>query len=302
MRTEFHVKIWGWAALFALAGLPSVASAQGSSLSVGNNVPVTNALGRNLLGTDGYPDNSGRIEIRQTWTGGLILAPTNEPGQLETYNRLVTNSYLGQGNLGVNPGKYTVNFKDRLPTNVTYYARVFDRADSAAAIYYADTEPFPGQPEDVTSINPEFGTLKRVDGEADVDTDGDGLPDAFEDGETGTYPSERDSDGDGFNDWFEAFYDEYMDPNAPTNALEIQINVPENPAVDPHTVSWWTIPVPNMTYQLQYRPQWADGEAYSNLWSGTATETYLDVDVQDWVGTNDPPKGFFRVVVPYAGP
>ena len=67
-------------------------------------------------------------------------------------------------------------------------------------------------------------------------------------------------------------------------------------------MSWWTIPVPGMTYHLQYRPQWVDEEAYSNIWSGTATETLLDIDVQDWVGTNEPPKGFFRVTVPYPGP
>lgn len=304
MKTKIHVKVLAATAISVLAFLPVATSAQGISLAVGNTVPVQNVLGRNLPGNNGDPDNSSRVEIRQTWAGGQILAPTNDPGQMETYNPLVTNSYLGHGVIGLNPGIYSETFTNRsvLATNATYYARVFDRPDPSAAIYYADTAPFFGPPVDVPSINPEFGALMRVDGEEDVDTDGDGLPDAMEDGETGTIPSEWDTDGDGFGDWFEAYYDDYMDPNAPTNALEIQINVPENAAVDPHTVSWWTIPVPDMTYQLQYRPQWVDGDTYSNVWSGTATETYLDVDVQDWVGTNEPPKGFFRVVVPYPGP
>ncbi|MGD9781597.1 MAG: hypothetical protein AB7V14_05525 [Kiritimatiellia bacterium] len=303
MRTKFHVESWAWAALFALAGLPSVASAQGSALSVGNWIPVTNALWRNLPGTDGDPDNSGRVEIRQTWTGGTILSPANEQSQIETFNPLVTNSHLGRGVLGINPGTYAETFADRsvLATNLLYYARVFDRADPAAAIYYADTETFPGQPVDVTSINPEFGPLKLVaTGELDGDADGDGIPDAME-GDMGLDANSPDHDGDGYGDWFEAHYGDYLDPKEWNSPLEILLNSPENAGVDPHTVSWWTIPVPDMTYRLDYRPLWVDGEAYTNLWSGAATDTHLEVDVEDWVQA-DGVKGFFRVTVPYEGP
>lgn len=305
MKTKFHLKILGATAVLALAGLPSAAPAQiGGSLAVGNTVPVTNALRRNLPGTNGDPDNAGRVEIRQTHTGGTILSPTNDPGQLETFNPLITNSYLGRGVLGSHPGVFSETFEDRsvLALDKTYYARVFDRADPAAAIYYADTAPFARPSDEIGEVNPEFGPLKLVGtGELDGDADGEGIPDAME-GDLGLDPNSADTDEDGYNDWFEAYYSDYLNSKVPDPSLEIQINAPAEPAVDPHTVSWWTIPVPAMTYHLQYRRQWIDGDSYSNVWSGVATETLLDVEVQDWVGTNDPPKGFFRVVVPYDGP
>lgn len=303
MKTTVHLKVLGAAAVLALAGLPIAAHAQiGTSLAVGNTVPVTNALRRNLPGTNGDPDNSSRVEIRQTHTGGTILAPTNDPGQLEAFNPLITNSYLGRGVLDSHPGVFSETFEDRtvLALDKTYYVRVFDGADPASAIYYADTAPFARPADEVTEFHPEFGILKRVDGEEDLDTDGDGLPDAFEDGETGTIPSEWDTDGDGYGDWFEAYYDEYIDPNEPTAALEIQITAPQIEA-DPHTVSWWTIPVPGLTYRLDYRPQWVDEEAYSNVWSGAATDSYLEIPVDELVPGGEP-KGFFRVTVPYDGP
>ena len=287
-----------------LAGLVIViavaAQAQEPVLVVGNAMAVNDPLGRPFRGINGSPELSARVEIRATF-GGRILSPTNEEAQLDFFNPLMRVSYIGHDVPIADSGLFSETFaSNELHSATSYYARAFDWTSRDTSIYYADSLPFAGMPSG--TINPEFGPLVRVDGEEDVDTDGDGLPDAFEDGETGTIPSEWDTDGDGFNDWFEAYYGEYMDPNAPTNALEVQINAPENAAVDPHTVSWWTIPVPGMTYHLQYRPQWVDEEAYSNIWSGTATETLLDIDVQDWVGTNEPPKGFFRVVVPYDGP
>ena len=304
MRMKFHAKLGGWATIFALAGLPIAAQAQlGGSLAVGNTVPVTNALGWNLPGTDGDPANACRVEIRRTHAGGTILSPTNDPGQIETFNPLVTNSHLGRGVIGSNPGIYAETFTNRsvLATDETYYARVFDRADPAVAIYYADTAPFARPADEVGEINPEFGPLKLVaTGELDGDADGDGIPDAME-GDVGLDPNSSDTDGDGYSDWFEAHYGDYLNPKETDRSLEIQINAPESVGVEPHTVSWWTIPVPGMTYRLDFRPLWVDGEAYTNLWSGMATETNLEVDVEDWVQT-DGVKGFFRVTVPYAGP
>lgn len=305
MKTRRQANATFWAALLALAVLPGLARAQGISVAVGNMVPVTNVLGRTLVGNNGDPDNSCAVEIRRTWTGGIILAPTNDPAQLEAFNSQITNSHLGRGVVGVNPGTYAETFENRalLATNQQYYVRVFNRPNPQEAIYYADTPPFYGPPESVPSLNPEFGPLVRVDGEADVDTDGDGLPDALEDSETGTYPSEGDTDGDGYNDWFEALYGGYMDPLDPKEApIVLEIHSPEEPGTGPRTVSWWTLPVPGLTYRLGYRPEWVDTHGYEEVWSDAATSNaYLEIDVEDVV-TNEPVKGFFRVTVPYNGP
>ncbi len=307
MKTTFHLKIRRATLIGTLAILPAVANAQGIALSVGSTIPMQDVLGRNWTGNNGDPDNSSRVEIRRTWTGGIILAPTNGPSQIDTFNPLITNSHLGRGVIGVDPGIYAETFTNRnlLATNLTYYARVYDRPDSSASIYYADTAPFFGPPAEIGSINPEFGARQRVDGEADVDTDGEGLPDAME-GDMGLDAGNPDTDEDGYNDYFEALYDDYLHASEPDPSLSIQINRPLI-ETDPYTVSWWTIPVPDMTYQLQYRPQQRiadedDGYFFSNVWVGAATETLLDIDVQDWVGTNVPPKGFFRVTVPYQAP
>lgn len=302
MKTKFHLNVLLATMVLALAMLPIGAYAQvGGGLSVGNKIPVQNALGRNWTGTNGDPDNSARVEIRQTHTG-IILAPTNGPGQVESFNPLVTDSYLGHGVVGINPGTYSEGFMDWSvwETNLTYYVRVFDRSDPSGAIYYADTLPFYGPSDAVSVINPEFGEVKRVDGEPDVDTDGDGIPDAME-GDMGLDAGNPDTDGDGYPDGFEAVHDEYLQPGEPDPSLEIQINPPFALAVDPHTVSWQTIPVPNMEYRLEYRPQWTDETAYDEVWNGMATDTHLEIDVEGLV-TNAPVKGFFRVTVPYTIP
>ena len=292
--------------LAALAILPAQARAQGVALAIGNTIPVENVFGRNWPGTNDDPGNSCPVEIRRTWTGGLILAPSNDPAQLDAFNPLVTNTYLGRGVIGVNSGTYAETFTNRsvLATNLQYYVRVFDRPPGPTPVYYADTLPF-YPPATDPSINPEFGALKRVDGTfPDPDSDGDGIPDAMEgntEGLWGLDPGNPDTDGDGYDDFFEVIHDEHLQPTEKDRSLEIQINAPQIEA-GPYTVSWWTIPVPAMTYRLQFRPQFVDGDVFSNVWTGAATETLLDIDVQEWVGTNDPPKGFFRVTVPYERP
>ncbi|MGD9613585.1 MAG: hypothetical protein AB7V22_11875 [Kiritimatiellia bacterium] len=288
-----------WAAILVLAAMPGLVRAQGISLSVGNTVPVTDVFGRNLPGTAGDPDNSCRVEIRQTWTGGLILAPSNDPAQLEALNPLVTNTYLGSGVIGVRPGLYSETFTDRsvLATNRQYYARVFDRPPGPTPVYYADTLPF-YPPATDPSVNPEFGPLKLLaTGATDVDTDGDGIPDGAE-GDLGLDPNSPDTDGDGYGDWFEAFWWDYLNPKEGDAALEIQLNSPEIPGAEPRTVSWWTIPVPGLTYQLQYRPDALDPTGFSNVWCGVATETYLANVVETLIQEDSPVQGFFRVVVP----
>lgn len=208
MKTRRNANATIWTAVLAATLLPALAGAQGISLSVGNTVPVTNVLGRTLPGTDGDPGHACQVEIRETWTGGFILPPTDE--NLETFNPTITNSYLGCGVVGENSGTYSEGFNDRsvFRTNQLYYVRVFN----LPLTYYADTPAFFGPPDDVSSINPEFGPLQRVDGEEDVDSDGDGIPDMLEDSELSTSPSEPDTDGDTYGDWFEAYYSDYMDP------------------------------------------------------------------------------------------
>ena len=57
-----------------------------------------------------------------------------------------------------------------------------------------------------------------------------------------------------------------------------------------------------MTYRLEFTDELDFENPYiEEIWSGTATETHLVVDVEDWV-TNSLHKGFFRVVVPYDVP
>lgn len=288
------------AAILGLVVQPPSAGAQGISLSVGNSIAVADVFDRNWPGTDGDPGNSCPVEIRQTWTGGVILSPTNAPEDVETFNPLVTNTYLGRGVLGANPGVYTETFTNRsvIATNLQYYARVYDRPPGPTPVYYADTEPFFGPPPDVPSINPEFGPSKRVStGQVDVDTDGDGIPDGAE-GDLGLDPNSPDTDEDGYNDWFEAFWWDYLNPKEGDAPLEIEINSPEIPGSGPRTVSWWTIPVPGMTYQLQFRPWWQDETAYSNVWSEVATDREVEYDVEYLIQTDRPERGYFRVVIP----
>ncbi|HAL93024.1 MAG TPA: hypothetical protein DCM68_08390 [Verrucomicrobia bacterium] len=308
MKMDFQWKWIGAACVLALfAGTD--AGAQEASVFIGNTNPVTDALGRNFPGSWSSPSSEcARVEIRKAGPGGLIVAPDSETGEGSPLNELVRVSRIG---MNVEPpdehlGKFMEEFTDRPAlAGTTNFVRVFDRSDPAAAIYYADTAPFQDVPSDQWDFTPylyvEFGALKLVStGAPDVDSDGDGIPDAME-GDMGLDAGNPDTDGDGYDDWFEAHYDDYLLAGEPDRPLEVQITAPADLAADPHIVSWWTIPVPGMTYWLDYRSPWVDGVEYTNIWSGTFTDTYLEIDVEDWVQTDDP-KGFFRVRIPYSRP
>lgn len=301
---------WRGRMVCAVASLLILTSAaawgQEKTLAVGNVIPVRDVLGRNWSGTSGDPDGSCRVEIRRTGTGGFICSPTNSPEAIATHNPLVTNSYLGCSVVGANPGTFSKAVAwSALDPSAAYFVRVFDRSDPSVAIYYADSSLFVRPSDEVTfSVNPEFGIQKLVStGDVDVDTDGDGLPDAME-MEMGLDPNSADTDGDGYSDYFEALYPDYLDPNDETDPpLVIHINQPELVESDPYTVSWDTIPVPGMEYILE----WTDALPYEYLFTAPvtniiATDTNLVIAVDEWVRTNVPPKGFFRVLVPYSMP
>jgi hypothetical protein len=269
-------------------------------LYVGNSTAVTNALGRNLPGSwAGGPTTAARVEIREMGSG--IVPPDIETGAgNDAANPLVRVSYIGNNVLGSNPGKFSEIFTNRLEDGKSYFARVYDDPSASAALYYADSASFQDVPPDqrntVTSVGVFFQALRLVNGEEDADTDGDGIPDAMENEVTGTSPTQWDTDGDGFNDYFEVMHSDYLDPKI-SNPIDLLIHAPENigaPFVlsGPHSVSWWTIP--GVFYRLGYYALAEDAADYIEIWSGTATETNLEVDVQDSVDTESQ-KGFFRV-------
>lgn len=296
-RTRFH---WQRSPVCTVAGLLILAATaawgQQSPLVVGNSTAILDPIGRPFKGEAGSPDLLGRVEIRATASGGAIVPATEEQGLIDLHNPLVTNAYIGQGMIGADSGMFSVTFTESELSNlVTYYARVFDWTTPAGSIYYVDSAPFAGMASG--TINPEFGALTLTG----PDRDGDGLPDAWE-LENGLDDDNADTDGDGYDDWFEVFHGDYLQMVEPDQPLTIQINSPTEGGAEPYSVSWQTIPVPNMSYHLQFRPLLENEAAYSNVWTGTATDHYLDVDVHDWAGTNNPPKGFFRVIVPYTKP
>lgn len=280
-----------------LFAMESVLAQGGGSLTVGNLAPVQDALGRNLPGSNGNPDGTAVwIEIREATGGGGIVPPDPATGEGDdVLNPLVRESYMGHDTVGTNPGLFAETFETRLSTNAMYYARAYDAPTPGAAIYYVDSAVFAGPPSFVTSVNVEFGSMLLVEtGAADGDTDGDGIPDAMETEMLGTSPSQPDTDGDYYNDFFEATHTDVLNPTEPNIPFEIN-RAPEYAGGGSRSVSWGANP--GLEYRLEFRPAWVDGGGYSNVWSGTAAETNLEIDVQTWVQTNSP-KGFFRVVVP----
>ena len=279
-----------WAAL-AVVLIAAGAEAQVGSLVVGNSAPVTNALGRPFHGVNGYPEISARVEIREMGPG--IVPPDTETGEgNDGVNPLVRVSYIGHDSPFENSGMFSETFTNRLGEGTWYFARVYDGPSPGGSMYYLNSETFQGPPSGVESLDVVFQTRRLVNGEPDLDSDGDGIPDAME-GDMGLDPNSPDTDGDGFDDRFEELND-YVDPKEPL-PLDIAIHAPQL-ATDPHSVSWWTIP--GVFYRLEYRPQWVDGEPFiPDVWTGVAGGTEIgtiQIDVESWV-TNSPVKGFFRV-------
>lgn len=295
--TAMMALVWG------IGWFPSSAPAQIISVSVGNDVPVKDQIGRVLPGVNNFSNSSSLVEIRQTTPLGVIIAPDPDTGAGHPANPLMANSYIGKD--AIFPGFFSETFTNRLcPTNL-YFARVFDNPQADKAIYYADTAPFEGTSNDVANIIVTFGAWKlRSTGEPDIDSDGDGIPDAME-MEMGLDPSVADMDGDGYDDLFEVLNGLYLQPSDPDPSLTIALTrevAPEGNPQLPAILSWDTIPVPAMEYVVQFRPIWEDEEAFSNIWSGVYTDERIELDVQEWLDESGFERGFFRVRVPYERP
>ena len=299
MNRHPHRKVAGVAFLLALVALGR-AYAEGilKPVYLGNPTPKTDVLGRMLKGSwADDPAVCARVEIRQARSNdAIILPPDTATGEgNEPFNPLLLVSRMGENVIGVNPGQFSVTLTNRFPTTNSYFVRVYDKSTPAASLYYANSVVFedvpPPQQNQESTINVVFQGWQRVNGEADVDSDGDGIPDAME-GELGTSPSQKDTDGDGYNDLFEALHSDFVSPTEPNVPLEVAL---KQVGSSERGVSWGANP--GLEYRLEVRPQWVDEETYTELWSGTAAETNLEHSVESWMQTNAP-QGFFRVVVP----
>ncbi len=277
------------AGILLVAGFVMAARGQGiiQPLTIENQTPVTNALGQPLRGSNGDPNNSARVEIREVGTG--IQPPDPDTGAGHTNNPLFLVSYMGHDVTIPHLGKFSETLSERLPNSTEYFARVFDAPDPAAALYYADSAVFTDPPDYVDSLDVIFQPFKLVStGQPDIDTDGDGIPDTMENEVTGTLADEWDSDGDGFSDHYELTHPEHLHAKE-KDPIEIWLHTPQADG-EPHYISWWSIP--GLAYRLGYYTAAESPDAYSEVWSGTATETTLEVDVEDVLVD---PQGFFRV-------
>jgi hypothetical protein len=295
MKMKMHLKTVGVSCAVVWLAMAEVQAQIIPVLTVGNTIPATDVLGRNLPGTKDEPDTASRVEIREV--GDAIFPPDPETGEgNETKNPLFLVSYLGWLVVGTNTGMFCETLTNRLPAGKTYFARVYDAPSVSNAIYYANSTTFVDVPGS-NDIHVVFHAVQRVDGQADTDADGDLIPEWME-LDLGTDPNDWDTDDDGYNDGFEVVHGDYLNPKL-EDPREIRIRAPEYVGAGltgEHAAIWWTIP--GVAYRLEFRPRWADGEAYSNIWSGTASETNLEVNVETWVQTNSPAKGFFRWIMP----
>jgi hypothetical protein len=300
MNTHLHFQelAAGVAILLASAGLAG-AQVPAGSLTVENQTALTDVIGRTLPGTWGFPDAAVRVEIRKTVSGGMP-PPNPATGEGEPEN-LVQASCMGKGILGSNPGRFSEVFTNRLGSG-SFYARVYDQPAAGGSLYYRDSTAFTDDGA-AQYAYPNFAgspwNLVNTNEFAYGDSDGDGVPDALE-STLGLDPGNPDTDGDGYPDLFELLYADYLNPTEPDAPFEVAIDLPAPAESDPYIVSWDTIPVPGMEYRLEYTDALPFEEEFTEtIWSGTATDTQLIVDVDEWVRTNSLFKGFFRV---WAGP
>jgi hypothetical protein len=286
-----------FAVLLFVAGLAG-AQVPAGSLTVENQTALTDVIGRTLPGTWGFPDTAARVEIRKAVSGGKP-PPDPATGEGEPEN-LVLASHMGKGILGSNPGRFSEVFTNRLGAG-SFYARVYDQPAAGSSLYYRDSSLFTDDGS-AQYAYPNFaggGWYLIQTSAPDTDNDGDGIPDALE-LDMALDPNSSDSDDDGYPDLFEVLYSDYLNPAEPDAPFLVAIELPAPEETDPYVVSWDTIPVPGMAYRLEYTDALPFEEAFTEtIWSGTATDTTLTVDVDEWVRTNDILKGFFRV---WAGP
>jgi hypothetical protein len=311
MKAQLRFKQWVGVACAIVFWTPGAALAQlGGSLTVENSSVLTDVIGRILPGTWGFPDQAVRVEIRETNPSGGIAPPDPETGEgNEGVNPLVRASYMGSGiSIVQNPGRFSETFAERLDGAKRYYARVYDRPSAGASLYYRDSSWF--QDNGVAeSVDPVFGGAWRLiaTGQPDVDSDGDGIPDALE-SDIGLNPGNPDTDGDGYGDLFELVYIDYMNPTEPDPPFVVALIPPVytpaaiegDPMVQegPHTVSWLTVPVPGLYYRLEWIDELPfDEEFTQTIWDGVLAQPGepVDVDVEAYIRDDGGIRGFFRV-------
>lgn len=270
-----------------IAGLGLTAQAQiQKDLHVGNPAPVTNALGQKFPGSNGDPDQACKVEIRQVGAG--ILPPDQVTGEGHPNNPLLRASYMGHDITETDSGMFSEAFSTRLTNGVAYFARVFDAPLPANALYYADSAAFTNPP-DSDYVDVVFQPFRLVSTSLpDEDTDGDGIPNTMESEVTGTSPSRWDHDGDGFGDYYELTHADYLRAKE-ADPIDLWLHAPQTSS-EPYYVSWWA--VPGLAYRLGYYTVADAPDVYSEVWSGTATETNLEIDVEDVMVDSN---GFFRV-------
>jgi hypothetical protein len=279
------------------------------SLYLGNRTPLRDVLERPVQGTWGDdPAECARIEIREVGAG--IVAPNPITGESDNEaNPLFIETRMGENAVGRNPGRFSVVLPNRLQEGVLYFARVLD----PVAPYFADSEPFQAPTttrKTQASVDVVFQEMRLISGGDDVDSDGDGVPDAMELA-MGMDPDSPDSRGDGWDDLLVLMLGDYLNPTN-ANWIEIAIDTPSIPANSParqdadlYFVSWWSIP--GIWYRLEYRTAALDDEddegAWEEVWTGMAEEDELAVNIDELLLEEDDGTGFFRVwAMPYYEP